>query len=781
MMGNGGFRRIPRLGFALFLLPVARAGVVHSGFAAVLPPPDSVTYPSPAVTSAPASFGSKVDASPASQEFSFETYRQEFVVTFATEADARAAVITPTPLWNNRDWAVSGRWDDLNPNNARMREVLTRHGHRATFYLNSWFSDWADMPASPHLPEARDLLQGGHSVGGHSMTHPWLSYCHRNRIFEETAGIRILWEAATDSPVVSYAFSYSNFRNEDEGDPVQADIIRLLQRAGFYHVANEPTFDALGSDLILSPILPSDGVPITAVAEARLADPEFKKAHPILTYAMHARYQSPSEWAGFEQTLDQYGHRPNWWYCNQNEYAAYRYQFQHSRILQDAIAADSSLASARTRRLTLERPVLLDLNDSIPLTFRIDGVLPTSVMDVSCSTARCALPDSPTTPFHFDLHHDYDQMLPAKIGLVPPNTHNRSQLTPQDSDADLPGIRALLFLDGKVLNLVLENQLAKPLSDCRITYRLPLAWADGTTRRHLPDLAPHSQTSDRWTPRLLDRHYKTAAGSAFLVAQIDARLDGRAVRLHAVCHASLTSEDRSFPQGAFLRIGPLPIDQLDLDRLGADLGSLIAGFQPWQIDDGSVFHWESLDGPSVPPHFEVERVRLTGAWTGWDLVGFYVIRSRIHSRLPQAARLQRTAGFVNRVILNGADVTRDDVIHLAEGTNSLAMVCASFPSVFLRFTDATTGERLSHLAFERPLPGAPQSMPYAVPPRPDTEPMELWPARLPDGRMLIRWSTQGILQSAPSPAGPWSDTPSVRRAITVSAGESNRFFRLRSR
>lgn len=135
-------------------------------------------------------------------------------------------------------------------------------------------------------------------------------------------------------------------------------------------------------------------------------------------------------------------------------------------------------------------------------------------------------------------------------------------------------------------------------------------------------------------------------------------------------------------------MGPLPINQLDLDQQGSDLRSRKAGFQPWQIDDGSIFHWESGDGPSLRPHFDVERVRLTGAWTGWDLDGFYVIRSRIHSSRIQTTRLKRTAGFVTRVILNGVDVT---------------------------------------------------------------------------------------------PAGPWNDTPSVRRAITVEPDASTRFFRLRRR
>jgi hypothetical protein len=716
----------------------------------------------------------------AAGDLRFETYRQEVTVTFASENDAERAVVRLTPLWDDRDWAVSSRWDDLNPNNLRMRDVLTRHGHRGTFYLNSWFLDWAEMLESPNFPEARELLQGGHSLGGHSMTHLWLSYCHRNRVFEETAGVRMIWEAATDSPVISYAFSYSNFRNEEEGDSVQLDIIRLLERAGFYHVANEPSFGAMGSHLILSPILPADGAPIRATAETRLADPGFKAAHPILTYAMHALYQSPSEWARFEQSLDEYGRRPNWWYCNQNEYAAYRYQYEHATLQWEAARTDDPEPSSRTRRLIVERPVLLDLNDRVPLTFRFDGVDSASITEIRCSTANFVLKPA-TNGVRLDLHHNRDQDLPVRIGMVPPNRLNRSALSQQDTDLDLPGVHALLFTEGTSLNLVLENRSLYPLTHCRVTYRLPLAWGDGVTYRHVDDLAAASRVVDRWTPSQVDRDHKTSAGAAFLVAQIDARLGGMAVRLYASCHVSLGSEDFSYPQAAFLRLGPVPVEQLDHDQLGMDILSGAARLRPWQIDDGSVLHWQSQDSAWMSPHFDPERIRLTGGWTGWNLQGFFAIRSLVHSNQKQMARLQRTADFVTRVILNDVDVTRDDQVQLIEGANRLTMVCASFPCVFVRLSDVRTGERLRNIRFDLPPVEPETSLPYQVPPRPDAEPMDLWPSRMADGRMLIRWSNLGILQSAPSLGGPWADTPSAWRSIVVEVNEPTRFFRLRSR
>ncbi|MBM3501594.1 MAG: hypothetical protein FJX74_23310, partial [Armatimonadetes bacterium] len=196
-----------------------------------------------------------------------EEYTQEIEVTFASEQAAREATVRVEPLYNGYDWAVSSRWDDNNPADEQLRDVLTKHGHRGTFYLNSLWRDWSEVTRTVDSAFGRGLLQGGHTIGGHSLTHPLLSYCNRNRIFEETAGVRMVWEAAVDMPVVSYAFSYCNFTNPQEGEVVHAAIARALERGGYYHVASEPQFEQVRTELVLSPIMPADGLDIDPHAE----------------------------------------------------------------------------------------------------------------------------------------------------------------------------------------------------------------------------------------------------------------------------------------------------------------------------------------------------------------------------------------------------------------------------------------------------------------------------------------------------------------------------------
>ena len=315
-------------------------------------------------------------------EFPIPHYSQQFDVVLRDEQAAAQAAVAMTPLYNDYAWAISSRWDDGNPAHITMRDVLAKHNQRGTFYLNGIQSDWSQIPPSIKDNYGRELIKHGNSIGSHSLTHPFLTTCNRNRIFEEVAGVRIQWEAAIDMPVLSYAFSYCNFYNNAERYAVQADITRVLQRAGFYSIASEPPFELLPTDMILSPIMPSDGQEIDWFAEPALASDGFRQRHPNLTYSMHTWYKTPQAWAHFEEDLERYGHRPEWWYCNQNEYAAYRCQFERGSVVE-------CVHEGRMLKCRIDRPILLDLNNAIPLTFRVTGVKPEDVEGVKCATAEC--------------------------------------------------------------------------------------------------------------------------------------------------------------------------------------------------------------------------------------------------------------------------------------------------------------------------------------------------------------------------------------------------------
>lgn len=629
-------------------------------------------------------------------EFPFETYAQALEIVFRTAEDARRARVALCPLLNGYEWAISSRWDDNNPNNIQMRDVLAKHGYRATWYLNAPYRDWTAVTPGYTNSFGIELLQGGNSLGGHSLNHPLLTFCSRNRMFEETAGVRIAWEAAANTCVLSYSFSYCNFINAQEGFAVQGDIMRLLERAGFYHIANEAQVEDMRTDMILSPIMPPDGAEIDGFAAAALADPEYRAAHPSLTFSMHAWYRTPEAWAKFEAQLDRYGRRPGWWYCNQNEYAAYRYQFLHASL--DARPA------GRTLRLRLQRPCLLDLNDPVPLTFRISGVPREAIEAVRCATADVVTLDESGAEYRFNLKHDRNQFLPETIGLVPPNLTNRTVPEAQDHDLRFPGLQALLCFQNGQLRLMLDNQSGVPLEKVRVTYRLPLAWREGIVRRRLGTIRAGAQRADALRPTLARSDYKFNSYRYFFAAQVDFLRGGRPGRLHVVCTVPLARQDRSYPQGGFLRLGPVALDQIDLQQLGEDLRSGRVGVQPWLLADDMRADWVPDDGLSALPFTDVNIVQYPPDSSSTP--GYMALQSQVWSPKDQALDMAIFNATPYWIAVNGEAQAVAQPLPLKIGTNTLFIVASKGHGFYLRLTRPGTQERADDIRFERPEPDA---------------------------------------------------------------------------
>ncbi|MBI2298327.1 MAG: hypothetical protein HYU66_05135, partial [Armatimonadetes bacterium] len=637
-------------------------------------------------------------------EFPAATYRQEVELRLSDEAAARRATLALAPLLDGCEWAVSSRWDDNNGDDVKMRDVLARHGQHGTFYLNSLWPEWPAGPAAVDSAFGRQILEGGNSIGAHSLTHPLLSYCHRNRIFEETAGDRMVWEAATDRPVVSYAFSYCNFVNGEEGLAVQADIARALERGGFYSIANEPQWEDLPTELVLSPILPSDGMDIDTTVEAALASDDFRRQHPNLTHSMHVWYRTPEAWAKFEGQLDAYGHREGWWYCNQNQYAAYRYQFARTRLTPLG-------RRGAVLRFALERPCLLDLNDPVPLTLEVLGVRPSEVAELRCPTAGVVPSGRGTTTARFNLAHDRDQGLPARIGLVMPNRNNRAEPGDADHDPDLPYLTALLhYTDGR-LSLELAHHGDQPLRGIRATFRLPLAWREGVVRQSVPDLPAGATRTVSFRPTLARSDYRHTAGPHFFVAQLDFARGAERCRLHTACHALVGDVDHSYPLGGFLRLGPVRQPLVDPGKLAADVLAGRVGTQPWLLADDTRLAWQPDGGPGAPPHLDVEWTALSGVWMGGE--GLYLLRTTLHSEGDQTVRLKRSQ--VPLLVLNGENVAGAERIRLRAGANPVFMMATAAFGCYLRLEDPQTGARVTNVSFE---PGQPANAEPPYTPQP---------------------------------------------------------------
>jgi peptidoglycan/xylan/chitin deacetylase (PgdA/CDA1 family) len=72
--------------------------------------------------------------------------------------------------------------DGPNPSaTLQLLDLLAKHDVRATFFLIGEY-----VRKQPAL--AREIAAAGHSIGNHTMTHPWLSYQSAARIRSEIAG-----------------------------------------------------------------------------------------------------------------------------------------------------------------------------------------------------------------------------------------------------------------------------------------------------------------------------------------------------------------------------------------------------------------------------------------------------------------------------------------------------------------------------------------------------------------------------------------------------------------
>jgi peptidoglycan/xylan/chitin deacetylase (PgdA/CDA1 family) len=96
-----------------------------------------------------------------------------------------------------RDPAEIALTYDDGPNTAatpQLLEVLARHNVRATFFLIGGF-----VRQQPSL--TREIAAAGHTIGNHTMTHPWLAWQSEARIREELGGCNAALEDVLGAPV----------------------------------------------------------------------------------------------------------------------------------------------------------------------------------------------------------------------------------------------------------------------------------------------------------------------------------------------------------------------------------------------------------------------------------------------------------------------------------------------------------------------------------------------------------------------------------------------------
>jgi len=470
-------------------------------------------------------------------------YSQDIEIAFVSSAAAANAALTKVPLARGKHWAFSARWDDNNGRHQKMRDLMARYGFKGTFYLNSVYRPprktgkpnvggvRRSTPTDYRGKFTRRLIRDGFSIGGHSMNHPSIPHQKKNDMFYEIAAIRVEREADVDRPLNSFVFPGSGFSRRDRSDPHgRRDIVEALRRAGYHHVAQDNFLrvspGVAGTAFsIVNLVRPGDKDAKCARfdqhVEQALNDPAAAADHPNMTLGVHT-WHTAQGWRSLEQSLQKHSGREDWWYCTQTEYAAYRYQYHHSRITK--LDVDGDVA-----RWRIERPMAVGLGDDIPLTLRVEGGIVRSLL----SAALCPV-DEEGSQRLVELIHAEAARCPVRIDAIE-NWGNAPEPAPALGAAEFPGVCFFLHYDEAANTVVLHqaNRGRTVLESVVLTLRLPLLWQDGIQRRALADLG---RGSVRQEILPLGRKVEEPAYGElvpYLVAQIDFRCGGKPGRIYA--------------------------------------------------------------------------------------------------------------------------------------------------------------------------------------------------------------------------------------------------------
>lgn len=603
----------------------------------------------------------------------FDTFEQCFTIEFSSSSDARAARLKILPLLNGKKWAVTCRWDDNSLSGGLpMRDEMAKHGVKGTFYLNRPEKRAFNWDAN----KAPELLQGGNSLGGHGWTHAYAGWLSRHAMFEELARPKLYWESATDTPVCSHAFAYGNGGNSFDADSSGRDVDEALFRAGFYEFAGIRSSERnVPSSTLIEPA-DGGGEPEERQKEIETlkANKALQESNPCMTFGVHAwSFSGKEEKAGRSFALVEKS--PDFWFCNQGEYGAYRVQYANTEIRREV--RGSAL------NVILKRPTLFDLMHKVPLTFEISGAPAGSVTAINAGTAAVEQNGG-----RFNLYYPAEQQPPQKIGWIA-NDSNRTAVTEQDTDSDFPRLPGLLVKEGGMLRLTLNNKSSEPLQQVRLTIRLPLAYTNGFRSVTVKDVDAEGTLEYREPLQPFTEDFRYRSGYGFYVIQVDFVQAGVPGRLYFSCRALDVENDPSYPSHGFLRLGPVTEKEPDWKQIK----SLADGeANVYLLADGTKLEF----GPNTPAPLTSNEVRattslysaealdpetivLTGI-TSLQRAGVYLLCSRVNSGRRQSVQIvEAVRSRINKtVFLNGKKVFESGKpvasVSLNKGDNRLLIV-----------------------------------------------------------------------------------------------------------
>ncbi len=472
-------------------------------------------------------------------------YTQQLTLRYADPAGAEQAALKPLPLPNWYQLAFSARWDDSSPNHLKTHAAMAEAGLKGTFYLNQ----------GGDAEYCRKLLENGCSLGDHTMTHPFLSHINPNEQFYEIMQLKVLQESNSDSPLTTMVFPYCNYNSGYEKE-VQYDVGRAMMNAGIIG-APTPHYGRLERGLGYPPGTLAESGLLTpgdrdvsadlfySQLKKRLADKANLEKNPSISISMHS-WHTPEGMATLKRLMKEHAGSPDWWYCNQNEYAAYRFEANQTRVVKKV--------EGNTAIFTVTRFAPDQLGANVPLWFDLSGAKPEKVEGGTLREAGGLQA--------IELPHNANERifeLCARAG--------------EDGRASkFPGVAASIVKSGDSLALTLANDGVEALGNVQLTLRCGAGYTPGVIRRQLGEVAPGSRGEWRVPLGNFDAAPRYRLGRPYFVAQFDFDREGKRCRLYLPLRLEADKEVISVG-GAVKVFAPLPetFDPLLLSKPGIDV------------------------------------------------------------------------------------------------------------------------------------------------------------------------------------------------------------------
>lgn len=452
----------------------------------------------------------------------FPEYLQTITVKYASAEAAEKAKLTFPVLPEEQEIAFSTRWDDVNDRHLKMAQLLKKHGMKGTFFLTRpWNREY-------YRKIGEKLLENGCAIGSHTISHPSLPTLIPNEAFRQMMLIRPELESNLNTCVVAFVLPGCALGSRIENQTALT-VGQTIQRCGYlsnpeFWNDNEKRYGLKPGTCFATNLFDAnDKNPTMERFEKGLKwqldrvkkDP----SNPHVTLGVHT-WQDDKGFEELDRIFTKYGHNPKWWYCTENEYAAYRYQALHSRV----VSADRK---GENVTYTIRRITPHHLGSEIPLSVKF------SEAPLSVQTTK---PLSPVRQDLYKLPHDADRRIPQYIELIK-NPANQPLNTAIFDSRKFPGLSVGLHWDESRQQLqgFILNRSRVPLRQIQKTIYFPMQWKTPVRSMKSWEILPGNRDAFLFTPPVEDKHpdLNFIEGSHLYVLQCDFLMDGKPQRIYA--------------------------------------------------------------------------------------------------------------------------------------------------------------------------------------------------------------------------------------------------------